>query len=210
MLTLVDQLQSSSLFAALGSSLGITVGIAVAFSFVRPYNSVVYAPKLKHADEKHAPPPLGKGLFAWLGPLWKTSEEELVALAGLDAVVFLRFTRMCRNIFVILAVLGCGILIPVNMTQGDKSQNPPWLQMIGPSNVFGEAHWATVVVIWLFNIVLCVFLWWNCRKVLQLRRKYFESDEYQHSLHARTLMVRLESLLLWSPKHPLPSPPLPR
>ena len=187
----------------MGSSLGITVGIAVAFSFVRPYNSVVYAPKLKHADEKHAPPPLGKGLFAWLGPLWKTGEDEMVALAGLDAVVFLRFTRMCRNIFVILAVLGCGILIPVNMTQGvtftvgdnNQQQSTPWLQMIGPSNVFGEAHWATVVVVWLFNIVLCGFLWWNCRKVLQLRRKYFESDEYQHSLHARTLMVRLESPL---------------
>lgn len=39
------------------------------------------------------------------------------------------------------------------------------------------------------NFVIGGFLWWNYRKVLQLRRMYFESEEYQHSLHARTLMV---------------------
>ncbi|KAH8882601.1 DUF221-domain-containing protein [Thozetella sp. PMI_491] len=184
-----SSLQSTGLAAAFGSSLGITAGIAIGFSFLRPYNSVVYAPKLKHADEKHAPPPLGKGVFAWIGPLWKTSEQDFIASAGLDAAIFMRFLRMCRNIFVIIALLGCGVLIPINMSMGDKSNDPPWLQRIGPSLVSGEVHWATVVVTWVINIVICFFLWWNYRKVLQLRRKYFESEEYQHSLHARTLML---------------------
>ena len=58
--------------------MGITAAIALCFSFVRPYNTVVYAPKLKHADEKHAPPPLGKGIFAWIKPLWSTTEKDLV------------------------------------------------------------------------------------------------------------------------------------
>jgi len=183
-----SQLQQSSVYAALGSSLGITAAIAIAFSFLRPYNSVVYAPKLKHADEKHAPPPLGKGLFAWISPLWSTSEEDLVHLAGMDAAIFMRFTRMCRNIFVILSVLGCGILIPVNWTNFTPP-DPSWLYQVTPRNVWGAPLWATVVFAWLLTLIVCGFLWWNYRKVLQLRRTYFKSEEYQQSLHARTLMV---------------------
>ncbi|KAK3318012.1 hypothetical protein B0H66DRAFT_621565 [Apodospora peruviana] len=183
-----SQLQQSSVYAALGSSLGITAAIALAFSFLRPYNSVVYAPKLKHADEKHAPPPLGRGVFAWIAPLWSTSEEELVNLVGMDATIFMRFTRMCRNMFVILAVIGCAILIPINWTH-NAAPDDIWLKRITPTNVWAEAHWATVVVAWLSTLIVCFFLWWNYRKVVQLRRQYFHSDEYQHSLHARTLML---------------------
>ncbi|KAK4241972.1 protein OSCA1 [Achaetomium macrosporum] len=183
-----SQLQQSSVFAALGSSLGITAAIAVCFSFLRPYNSVVYAPKLKHADEKHAPPPLGKGILAWVVPLWSTSEQDLVNLVGMDAALFMRFTRMCRNIFVILSVLGCGMLIPVNWTNFSAADDK-WLAKVTPKNVRGSPLWATVVFAWLLTIIVCGFLWWNYRKVLQLRRQYMQSEEYQQSLHARTLML---------------------
>jgi hypothetical protein len=177
----------------LGSSIGITAGIALAFSLLRPYNSVVYAPKLKHADEKHAPPPLGKGILAWVNPLWSTTEQDLVNLVGLDATVFMRFTRMCRNIFLVLSVLGCCILIPVNYTKTVVFEGDSWLNQITPLNVWGQVHWGLVTVAWLMNIVVCGFLWWNYRKVLALRRAYFESEEYQHSLHARTLMVSCDA-----------------
>ncbi len=182
-------MQQNAIFAALASSLGITAGIAVCFSFLRPYNSVVYAPKLKHADEKHAPPPLGNGILAWVVPLWSTSEEELVNLVGMDAALFLRFTRMCRNIFVILSILGCSILIPINWTNNIMTENLTWVARITPSNVWGNPHWATVVFAWLVTIIVCGFLWWNYKKVAELRRLYMKSDEYQQSLHARTLMV---------------------
>jgi len=144
---------------------------------------------LKHADEKHAPPPLGKGVFAWVFPLWSTSEEDLVNLVGLDAAVFMRFTRMCRNIFLVLTVLGCAILIPVNWTY--FATDGLWLIKITPQNVWGDPQWATVVFAWLLTVVVCGFLWWNYRKVLLLRRQYLRSEEYQQSLHARTLMVCL-------------------
>ncbi|KAL2260648.1 hypothetical protein VTK26DRAFT_5271 [Humicola hyalothermophila] len=181
-------LQQQSIYAALGSSLGITAAISICFSFLRPYNSVVYAPKLKHADEKHAPPPLGKGVFAWVVPLWKTSEDDLVNLVGMDAAIFMRFTRMCRNIFVLLAILSCSILIPVNWTNFSPP-DPQWLVQITPRNVSGSPLWATVVFAWVLTIIVCGFLWWNYRRVLQLRRRYMRSEEYQHSLHARTLML---------------------
>lgn len=119
----------------------------------------------------------------------------MVGYVGVDATIFLRFTRMCRDIFVILSVLGCAILVPIHVTYVDQDTKPPqWLARMTPSNTFGEPIWAQVVVAYAFNAVCCGYLWWNYRAVHDLRRNYFSSTEYQNSLHARTLMVGFDSL----------------
>ncbi|KAI1482344.1 DUF221-domain-containing protein [Daldinia eschscholtzii] len=183
-------LTDGAIWSALGTSVGFTAFIAIAFSFVRPYNTVVYAPKLKHADEEHAPPPIGKGYLAWIPPLWKTSEKDMISHAGMDAAIFIRFTSMCRNIFLTLGVLGCGILLPVYYTlNSDKTGNQKWFMRLTPSNVNDQPIWAIVVTAYVFNFVIIGFLWWNYREVLKLRRIYFETKEYQQSLSARTLML---------------------
>lgn len=128
-------------------------------------------------------------MFAWVGPVLKTTEQELVTQIGLDAVVFLRVLRMCRNIFVILAVVGCGILIPVNLLKGQKYSTTNVITEVTPVNVYGSANWGMTICAWIFDIVLVGFLWWNYRVILGLRRQYYDSPEYQAGLHARTLMV---------------------
>ncbi|OBT50570.1 hypothetical protein VE04_09466, partial [Pseudogymnoascus sp. 24MN13] len=178
--------QQNSIWASFGTSIGFTVLIAVAFSLLRPYNSVVYAPKLKHADEAHAPPPMGKGILAWLGPVIKTQEQDLIRHMGLDAAVFLRFTRMCRNIFLSISVIGCAILIPINLRKGTGTS---FVDKLTPLSTSGSPTWAQVVCAYLFNIVVSGFLWFNYRKIVQLRRQYYDSPEYLASLHARTLMI---------------------
>lgn len=183
-------LTDGAIWSALGTSLGTAAVTAIIFSFVRPYNTVIYAPKLKHADEKHAPPPIGRGFFAWVVPLWLTTEKDLVSHAGMDAAIFIRIMQMCRNIFGIIAVLGTAILLPIYWTK--NSDNDPlqkWSLRLTPANVWGEPIWALVVIGYLFNIVICGFLWWNYRQIFRLRRVYFESEEYQTSLSARTLML---------------------
>ena len=195
-----SQMQSKAFFASLGTSLGITAIVALLFCFLRPYNATVYAPRLRHADEKHAPPALGKGPFAWLSPVLKTKEQALVDKIGMDAAVFIRFTKMCRNIFLVLTIVGCAILIPLNIKGANKHWNssPQISNLIKmtPQFLLGKSVWGLVVCAWLINIIVCGFLWWNYRAVARLRRVYFESVEYQTSLHARTLMVRLHVKLL--------------
>ena len=129
-------------------------------------------------------------MFAWVGPVLTTKEQDIIPQIGLDATVFLRFLRMCRNIFIVITVFGCGILIPAYLSLSNKFPNESWVVLITPLNAYPEAMWALVVCSWLFNITIAYFLWWNYRKVLALRRHYFDSPEYQKSLHARTLMVR--------------------
>ena len=168
--------------------------ITVFFSWLRPRNSVVYAPKLKYADDKHAPPSIGKGLFAWFWPVLSLNETEMVEKVGLDGVVFLRFTRMCRNIFAIVSIIAVGVLMPANIISSHKSGkgshfegNSFWVTST-PQYVQGPALWVHVVCTWVINFVVAFYLWINYVAITRLRRRYFESSEYLHSLHSRTLM----------------------
>lgn len=110
---------------------------------------------------------------------------------GLDATIFLRFTKMCRNIFLCMTVVGCSVMIPVNMTQseGAKKQGFSAFAVMTPLYVSTTAVWSQVGCAWAFDAIIAFFLWRNYRAIVSLRRQYFTGSEYQLSLHARTLMV---------------------
>jgi hypothetical protein len=183
--------QINAVWASLGASAGISILLALLFSLFRPRHTLVYAPKVKHADRRHTPPPVGKGFFAWMRPVLRTREPDLVECIGLDATVFLRFTKMCRNIFIILSIIGCGVMIPVNITKSNGSDisSLSAFATMTPLYVTTEAIWSQVICAWAFDIIIAYFLWRNYKAVTALRRKYFQSSDYQRSLHARTLMV---------------------
>ncbi|KAF1830772.1 DUF221-domain-containing protein [Decorospora gaudefroyi] len=190
------EVSQDSVLIAIGTSFAITGAIFVGFLILRPFNTIVYAPRLRHADEKHRPPPMGKSLFAWYRPVFKTSEPEYVEKIGLDATVFLRFARMCRNMFCVLAIVGCAIIVPVNVTNSvsfqknfDGSLASKAIFLMTPRDLFGDIFWAFVVLAYVMDIIVCGFLWWTYRAIHRLRRQYMESPDYQNSLHSRTLMI---------------------
>jgi calcium permeable stress-gated cation channel len=189
------QFQANTLWIALGTSFGTMLVITLLFSLVRPYNTVVYAPKIKYADRKHAPPPVGKGLFAWLSPIAKTKEDKLVEKVGLDAAVFLRFLKMCRNMFLVLSVFGCGILIPVHVETSylhlPETIDPVTraLSSITPLNVSGNPIWSHVVASYLVDFTVIFFLWTNYRAIVRLKKNYFRSPEYVQSLSSRSIWL---------------------
>src|SRR6266542_6643564 len=51
-----------------------------------------------------------QGIFSWLKPVLSSKEEELIEKIGLDAVMFLRFITMCRNLFFWLFLIGLGAI----------------------------------------------------------------------------------------------------
>lgn len=136
---------------------------------------------------------MGKGFFSWVKPVVRTREPQLIETVGLDAALFLRFTKMCRNILIFMSIIGCLVMIPVNITQskGNAAQTGlSALSTMTPLYVNNPtAMWSQVVCAWAFDIIIAFFLWRNYRAVRVLRRQYFESSEYQRSLHARTLLV---------------------
>lgn len=192
---------TEAFLASLGTSLGISAAILLGWCLIRPYNTAVYAPKLRQGDDKHAPPQISKGWFSWFQPLVKCHESDLVDKIGLDAIVFLRFLRMCRTIFFFLGLIGCLVMIPVNVScnlknswSGPYASSTRWFILMSPYYAWGDCMWAHVCVAWLFDFIIMYFLWRNYGAILKLRQSYFESDEYQASTHSKTLMVALLNL----------------
>jgi len=187
------EVQQNSIYAAIVYSFVIAGVLFLVFCFLRPRNSRVYAPRAKHADEKQRPAALGKKPFSWLHAIKDVKEDDLVEKVGLDAVIFLRFMRMVRNIFCVVTVFGCGVLIPVSVVGGSNFyqqwKHIPTLMKFTPQYIFGQKFWAYVVIAYLFEFTVCFFLWWNYRAVFKLRRAYFDSSEYKASLHSRSLLL---------------------
>lgn len=186
-------MSEKAFWSSLGYSVGAAIIFALLFCLLRPYNNTVYAPRLKHADEKHAPPAVTKGVFAWVQPVLKTREQLLIEKIGIDATVFLRFTKMCRNILIILSMVGCGVYIPLNLIENAKSHQlgeVSTFMKFTPLGVWGKACWAHVLLSYVFDGVVCYFLWSNYKAVVKMRKDYFNTPEYQNSLHSRTLMVK--------------------
>ncbi|KAI7504874.1 DUF221 family protein [Hortaea werneckii] len=186
-----SELLSDAFLASLAVSLALSLGVLALFCLVRPYNSVVYAPRAKHADTKHAPPPIDKGIFGWIPPLVRTKEQDMVNKVGLDGAIFIRFTKMLRNIFACLTVVGCGILLPVNLVSSNNSaKNASFFLKMTPQYMYGsQAFWAYVAAAYIFDAIIFYFLWRNYKAVVRLRRAYFDSPDFQRSLHARTLLL---------------------
>ncbi|KAK6858810.1 hypothetical protein PG995_005374 [Apiospora arundinis] len=91
---------------------------AVPLCLLRPHNKTIYAPRLKHiSDGKRVPPAISNGVFGWVQPVVKTRDQALVEKIGQDAIVFLQFTTMCRNITIFLSIIGCGVYIPLNIVE---------------------------------------------------------------------------------------------
>ena len=97
---------------------------------------------------------------------------------------------MMRNIFTALAIIANAVLIPTTLlasTSQAKSQY--FFARLTPQFVGGSVFWVWVVLAYVFDVVVCFFLWTNYRAVLRLRRNHFDGPDYQKSLHARTLVL---------------------
>ncbi|KAI0201983.1 hypothetical protein F4808DRAFT_91076 [Astrocystis sublimbata] len=185
-------LSEKAFWSSFGYSFGAAVLFALLFCILRPYNGTVYAPRLKHTDEKHAPPPVDKGVFSWVSPVVKTREQVLAEKIGVDATLFLRFIKMSRNLMIALSIVGLGVYVPLNLVENGRNKatsDSNYFVRLTPIGVWGKACWAHVVVSYTFDILICFFIWSNYRTVTKLRRQYLDSPEYQESLHSRTLMI---------------------
>lgn len=179
------------LFAIFGSLI-----LFIIFCTLRPRHNVVYAPKIKYADEKTRPQPLSKHPLSWVKyVLFTAKEDDYLQKSGLDAVVYIRFTAMCRNIFAILSIFGILVIIPINVVYNRRSPNA---QNVSNSDAFilttpillsGKVTIAHVTLSYIFDGIICYFLWRNYEKIIEMRRRLFLSEDYQNALFMRTVML---------------------
>lgn len=110
---------------------------------------IIYEPKVKYHEGDKPPPRISDSFLGWLPPLMHTKEPELVDKIGLDAVIFLRFLRMLRLLFLGVVVLAGGVLLPVNAIHNLKHVKPnkrDVLSMLTIRDVGGSALYAHIGV----------------------------------------------------------------
>lgn len=182
---------ASSVLAGLAVYVGGSLIAFIIFLIIRPRLKRLYSPNSLQGVFDYP----GNGLFAWFSPVFRTTEDEIIHHIGLDAALFLRALKMLRNIFLILAVLGCGIGIPVNVIfnfkskWGDNLSKSDAFMLMTPTLINGAPIVAHIVSGWIFNIIIFIFLWINFASVLKLRRNIFLSTEHQSKLENRSVLV---------------------
>ncbi|KAJ8069696.1 hypothetical protein OCU04_000121 [Sclerotinia nivalis] len=96
--------------------LSLTLGVSAFFGFciLRPKWKSLYAARKRHVDAAASLPELPDTFFGWMPVLYRVTEEQVLASAGLDAYVFLSFFKMSMKLFGIMFIMAIAILAPIN------------------------------------------------------------------------------------------------
>ncbi|KAF5023679.1 hypothetical protein F66182_4245 [Fusarium sp. NRRL 66182] len=145
---------NKSLEVQLVLSLVIGVSAFFLFCFLRPRWPALYAARKRRLHHQLGLPSLPNTAFGWIPKLYKITEEQVLASAGLDAFVFLSFFKMAIRLFAILAFFATVVLWPINTHFGgfkpkfgngggdDDSDNPNALydtsQNVLPNSSFSD------------------------------------------------------------------------
>ncbi|KAJ3078599.1 hypothetical protein HK102_004373 [Quaeritorhiza haematococci] len=193
----------------------ITLGLLIAFSILRPNHKVVYEPKSKFAPEKKRPDPLPNAIYSWATRVVRINEVPLMDKIGLDAVMFLRFMRLCLNFITGLTLVGLLMLIMhffaprftgtvpksldeiiqeqrgANATGGIFKYFNPQLDVISMGNVAPDSPWFFVHsgLAWIYSLWAYYLLWTTWTEFIQLRRRWFASEEFRSSYHNKTILM---------------------
>ncbi|KAF4343105.1 hypothetical protein FBEOM_2951 [Fusarium beomiforme] len=112
-----------SLEVQLVLSLVIGVSAFFLFCFLRPRWPALYAARKRRLDHQLGLPALPNSTFGWIPTLFKITEEQVLASAGLDAFVFLSFFKMAIRLFSIMTFFATIILLPINNAFAAKGDN---------------------------------------------------------------------------------------
>lgn len=92
------------------------------FCTLRPRWPSLYAARKRRLAPDVELPELTDSFFGWMPRLWRVTEEQVLAAAGLDAFVFLAFFKMAIRLFAIMAFFAIAVLLPINKTYNGE----PW------------------------------------------------------------------------------------
>ncbi|CAL4905578.1 unnamed protein product [Urochloa decumbens] len=166
----------SALVTSVGLNLALTVLLAAAYTLLRrrPAYVEVYAPRRPYAP-----------LESWLPAAWRRSEEDIHAAAGLDGVVFVRIFVFSIRVFAAAAVLGVGVLLPVNFL-GDQLQEIDFSDLpnksidhFSVSNVQDGSNmlWLHFSAVYIITGITCYLLYHEYKYISCKRLEYFMTSK---------------------------------
>jgi hypothetical protein len=95
-------------------SLSLGISAFFAFCFLRPRWPGLYAARKRQKYEANALPELPNSMFGWILPLWRITDQQLLASAGLDAYIFLTFFKMAIKFLLTTLLFSLIVIKPVH------------------------------------------------------------------------------------------------
>ncbi|EPB82114.1 hypothetical protein HMPREF1544_11150 [Mucor circinelloides 1006PhL] len=187
---LEDAVTFKAIIIQLCINLFFTVSVLILFSWLRPRHAFIYAPKTK-LSKSERPARLGPGWFDWIKPVFKIKDDALLQNIGFDGFVFIYFTRMLRQLIVVLTVISMFIFLPVNIlatyNTGDWPPAPglDFMSISAMNYQYGKEskktnalwYWSPTIATWFFSAIVILQLCRSSELFLQFRRKYYMQQE---------------------------------
>lgn len=106
-------------------SVGLGVFAFLTFCVLRPRWAGLYAARKNQRDKSAALPELPSSLFGWIIPLWRITDQQVLASAGLDAYVFLAFFKLAIKFLSVTLFFSLAVIKPVHDSYPDTELDKP-------------------------------------------------------------------------------------
>lgn len=194
--------------------ISLALGISAFFAFcaLRPRWKALYEARKRRVDPVVKLPQLPDTFFGWIPALYRVTEQQLLASAGLDAFVFLAFFKMAIKLFGTMFFFAAVVLEPINLhfidndNDGRTSKSyiasvfripssgvvSPWATMEDdspPDKSFDSDMgylWSYLVFTYFFSILTMYFMDKETRRVIRVRQDYLGT---QMTLTDRTFQL---------------------
>ncbi|KAI1335608.1 hypothetical protein F5Y15DRAFT_397260 [Xylariaceae sp. FL0016] len=190
---------TTDIYVQLVLSFALGISAFVGFCILRPRWKTLYAARKRHNDPQIALPALPDSFLGWIPALYKVTEEQILASAGLDAYVFLSFFKMAMRLFLTMLFFSVAVLLPIhnaydkrpypgsgggngtNLSSTTTAYNYQLFEPTDGSNRFGKHDdqfknraylWSYMAFTWFFSLLTIYFMNSETFKVIQIRQDY--------------------------------------
>eukprot|EP01138_Halocafeteria_seosinensis_P002273 gb/GECG01002327.1/.p1 GENE.gb/GECG01002327.1/~~gb/GECG01002327.1/.p1 ORF type:complete len:1134 (+),score=97.44 gb/GECG01002327.1/:1-3402(+) len=130
---------------------------------------------------------------SWIWYVWSLPLNTVLNRVGLDAYMFMRFAQRAAQLFVVFTIIGCGILLPLNIKGG--TNNEDGFAHLSTANVASRQGilWVHALSVWVFTLATFVLLLELGREYVVLRHRYLRYGVYHRTTSPSRLDVEQRS-----------------
>ncbi|CAN0853772.1 CSC1-like protein RXW8 [Linum grandiflorum] len=177
-------------FAALLTSAGINIALFVflltLYSLLRkqPSNRIVYFGRIASLQQRSNDPfTLNRFVpcTSWLVKAWNTSQDEILAVGGLDAVVFQRLLVFSIRIFSIATFVCVFLVLPVNYYGKEMKHKPLAAESLDVFTIGNVEEgsvwlWAHCLALYIISCSTCALLYYEYRSISEMRLSHLKGS----------------------------------
>ncbi|KAF2266335.1 DUF221-domain-containing protein [Lojkania enalia] len=178
---------------SISGALGL--GAFLTFCFLRPRWKGLYAARKKQSDRATALPDLPDSFLGWMLPLWRISDEQVLASAGLDAYVYLAFFKMAKKFLLVTLFFALAVIKPVHDTHKEPNSSTQkstslgdlerretvsdWtiqFRTLADTDYYTDYLWMYLAFAYLFTWLIMYLIVSETRRIIEVRQEYLGSQ----------------------------------